>query len=130
MERIRLPEKNLVVAGLLKNNTSPDKKGQIMVVSSGKFCVNGEGENAMQLNPDNVNLLVNAIDYLNDQSGLIELRTKTITSRPLKEISEGKRTFLKFFNFLFPVFLAIGYGIFRMEKNRSLRIKRMEENYV
>jgi len=124
------PEKNLVVAGLLKNNTSPDKKGQIMVVSSGKFCVNGEGENAMQLNPDNVNLLVNAIDYLNDQSGLIELRTKTITSRPLKEISEGKRTFLKFFNFLFPVFLAIGYGIFRMEKNRSLRIKRMEENYV
>ena len=81
-------------------------------------------------NPDNASLMVNSIDWLSDDTGLIELRTKGATSRPLDDIEEGKRALLKYLNFLLPIFLVIIYGIFRMQRRQNLRIKRMEAGYV
>jgi hypothetical protein len=46
------------------------------LISDGDFAVNGEGNQPQQLQQDNVNLMVNSIDYLSDDTGLIELRTK------------------------------------------------------
>jgi hypothetical protein len=74
--------------------------------------------------------MVNSIDWLGDDTGLIELRTKGITSRPLKMIDETKKLFLKYFNFLFPILIIIGYGIYRINRNRNIRVKRMEARYV
>lgn len=123
------PDKNLVVGGLLQKRGVKDKKGELVIFSSGKFAVNGEGENTIQLSPDNINLLVNAVDYMADQTGLMDLRTKGVTARPLKQLSDTHRNFLKLFNFLFPIVLIIGYGFIRIEKNRTIRIKR-KEGYV
>ena len=48
----------------------------MVVFSDGDFAVNGEGQNAQQLQPDNVSLMSNAIDWLSDDTGLIELTNK------------------------------------------------------
>ena len=37
--------------------------------------------------------------------GLIELRTKGITSRPIKEIEPGTKGLIKWFNFLLPIII-------------------------
>ncbi len=81
--------------------------------------------------PDNLNLAVNSVDWLSDDTGLINLRTKGATSRPIKEdLSDSKRTFLKYLNFLLPILIIILIGIVRFEIRRSQRIKRMEVGYV
>lgn len=102
----------------------------MVVVGDGDFAINGSGQNAQEINPDNVNLMVNSIDWLSDDTGLIELRTKGITSRPLAQISDGRKTFLKYLNFLLPILLIILYGIFRGQRNRTLRYKRMQDNFI
>ena len=107
-------------------------KGKIIVISDGSFAVNPEGQQGQQqqIQPDNVNLLVNSVDWLSDDTGLIDLRTKSVTVRLIKELDDSKRAFLKYLNFFLPIILIIGYGIFRMNRNRNIRMKRMEAHYV
>lgn len=123
-------QKNLVVAAALERrgpeNGTPSR---IVIIADGDFPVNGMGQRAQRLEPDNVSLLSNAIDWLSDDTGLIALRTKSVTSRPIKELDETTKIVLKYANFLLPVLLAIGYGVMRAQKNRMKRFKRMSENY-
>ena len=44
-----------------------------------------------QVNPDNVNFVANAIDWMSDDSGLADLRTKGVTSRPLEAVEDGTK---------------------------------------
>jgi ABC-type uncharacterized transport system involved in gliding motility auxiliary subunit len=74
--------------------------------------------------------MANAIDWLSDDTGLIELRTKGVTSRPLDQVEEGRKTFLKWLNFLLPIVLILLYGIIRMQRRRNLRVKRMEAGHI
>lgn len=120
---------NITLAGALEGPIAGTNTSRMVVFGDGDFAVS-QGQQQGQLNPDNVSLLVNAIDWLSDDTGLIELRTKGATARPLDELEEGKRTFLKFFNFLFPIVLLIVFGIARMQYRQNLRTKRMEEGYV
>jgi len=76
-----------------------------------------------------VNLVSNAIDWLSDDTGLISLRTKGVTSRPIDELQDSTKTILKYTNFLLPILLVIGYGVFRSQQNKMKRFKRMSENY-
>jgi gliding-associated putative ABC transporter substrate-binding component GldG len=124
------PLQNLAVAGLLTGKISGQADSRILLIGDGDFPVNGEGQRPQQLQPDNVNLMVNGIEWMSDQTGLIELRTKAVTARPLDEITGGKRNFLKWLNFLLPLVMVIIFGIFRNQRNRSIRKKRMEEGYV
>ena len=124
------PLSNLTVGALLEGPIVGSNDSKIILITDGDFAVNGEGQNAQQRQADNVSLLVNSVDWLSDETGLIELRTKEVTSRPLKELEEGRRTFLKWLNFLLPIVLVIVYGIVRMQMRRRTRNKRMEEGYV
>jgi len=122
------PMSGIVVAGILEGKLSGDRDSKIIMVSDGDFAVNGS-QRGNQLPQDNVSLMVNSIDWLSDDTGLIDLRTKEVTSRPIKELKDGTKTFLKWFNFLLPIVLVIGYGLVRMQINRNKRIKRMEVSY-
>ncbi len=124
------PLEGLTIAGVLSGKIVGDRKSNIVIVTDGNFPVNGEGQQTQQISPDNVNLMVNSIDWLSDDTGLINLRTKGVTARPLDQIEDGKKTFLKYLNFLLPIIIIIIYGIARMQINRNIRIKRMEEGYV
>jgi len=102
---------------------------KLVVFSDGDFPVNGPPNQSRDLTPDNVNLLSNAIDWLADDTGLIALRTKGVVSRPIRELEETTRTIIKYTNFLLPVVLVIGYGVFRAQRNRITRLKRMSDNF-
>ncbi|MDA3930321.1 MAG: Gldg family protein [Prolixibacteraceae bacterium] len=118
------------VAFALEGKLSEGNTNRMVVIGDGNFAVNGAGQQAQQINADNVNLMVNAIDWLTDDTGLIELRTKGVTNRPLDQLEDGRKTFLKYLNFLLPILLIIFYGIVRSQRNRALRYKRMQENFV
>ncbi len=124
------PLSNLTVAGILQGKIEGNMESTIVLVADGDFAVNGEGQTAQQHQPDNISLYVNSIDWLSDDTGLIELRTKGITARPLDEIEDGTKALLKWLNFLLPILLIIIYGIVRMQRNRITRVKRMEKGYV
>ncbi len=124
------PLMNLTVAGMLSGKIAGNLNSKIIVITDGDFAINGEGQQARQLQPDNLNLFVNVVDWLSDDTGLIDLRTKEITSRPIDQMEDGKKTFLKYLNFLLPLLLVVGFGFFRWQYRQNLRIKRMTDNYL
>lgn len=120
----------LTVCALVSGKLAGAATSRMIVVSDGDFPSNGEGQQARQIQPDNLNLIVNSIDWLSDDTGLIDLRTKEVTSRPIDQMDDSKKTMLKYLNFLIPIFLIMGLGIARYQSRRNLRIRRMNENYI
>ncbi|NOT36021.1 MAG: hypothetical protein HOP11_01425 [Saprospiraceae bacterium] len=118
-------QRNICVGGLLESSTG--NTGKMIIFGDGDFPV-GRGRQ-QQVNEDNVSLLVNAIDFLSDDTGLIELRTKAVETRPIKELDEASRNSYKYLNFLLPIALVLGYGFFRTSMNRRKRMQRAEESY-
>ena len=91
----------------------------MIVVGDGDFPLDQQ-----QMLRDNVNLLVNSLDWLTDDTGLIELRNKGVAARPFDEqLEAGTRTFIKTLNFLLPILIVIGFGIFRWQRRRVQQLK-------
>jgi gliding-associated putative ABC transporter substrate-binding component GldG len=124
------PRSGLTVCAMVSGKLAGNMTSRMIVISDGDFAINGEGQQARQIPPDNLNLMVNSIDWLSDDTGLIDLRTKEVTSRPIDQMDDGKKAMLKYLNFLLPIFLIIGLGMFRYQSRRTLRIRRMNENYI
>ncbi len=122
------PASNLVVAAIFEGKISGSVNSRIVLVSDGDFAVGGP-HSGIKPQADNINLIVNSIDWLSDDTGLIELRTKGTTSRPIKELDAGTKALIKWINFLLPVALIIAYGLFRMKQNHDKRNKRKEVSY-
>lgn len=117
------------VAALLEGKLKGDKTSRLIVISDGDFPINGEGQQQKKINSDNVNFFVNMVDWLSDDTGLITLRNKGANVRLLEPISEKGKRLLKWLNFLLPILLIIGYGIFRKQHTKRIRKRRMEVNY-
>lgn len=121
-------ESDLVLGGVLSGNIIGNTPSKLIVLGDGDFAVNGNGN--QRQNDNNINLMVNAIDWLSDDTGLIELRTRGAVSRPIDQLEDSKRTFLKYLNFLLPLILVAIYGVFRMQSQQRKRHRRMQEQYV
>ena len=119
-----------VVAGMLESKTPQGALSRIIVVGNGDFAYNGTGQQPERKQADNISLMANFIDYLSDDTGLITLRTKTITSRPIEQLEETTKAILKWLNFLLPILLVIIYGLIRAQFKRNQRLKRMGVGYV
>ena len=99
----------------------------MIVIGDGDFAV-GQGQGGIA--PNNLNLLVNAIDWLTDDTGLIELRTRSVESRLIeKQLDDSTRNLVKYGVFLLPLLIVIGVGIFRAQKRKSQRVRWMQEDY-
>lgn len=120
------PLNRLTMAAALEGKIL-DKEAKLVVIGDANFPVS---EGQQQIHPDNANLLVNAIDWLSDDTGLLELRTRGATARPIDEMEDFTKGLIKYLNFLVPILLAIGYGIFRMQRNKIIKIKRRGVGYV
>ena len=103
--------------------------GKIVVIGNGDFFINGEGQNIRQVAPDHVNLASNAIDWLADDTGLIGLRTKGISSRPLDSIEDGTKNILKYGNVFAPILLLLVYAFIRRLRNQRKRQRWMQGNF-
>ncbi|MCF8240700.1 MAG: Gldg family protein [Melioribacteraceae bacterium] len=123
------PMSNLPVAVALEGPLSSNSVLSKMVIfGDGDFAVAPEGQ---QMQQDNISLLVNSIDWLTDDTGLVELRTKGVTARLIdKDIEDSTKTLLKYLNFLVPILLIIIYGIIRFQMRRKVKSKLMSTNYV
>ena len=121
---------NIVMAGVLNGRLSGNANSRLLVVADGDFAINGEGQQARQIMPDNLTFFVNGIDWLSDDTGLIDLRAKEVSSRPLDQMESGKKALIKYLNFLLPLILIVGYGLSRYQHRRNLRMKRMNENFI
>jgi len=122
---------SLPVSVLVEKKSQGSSGYKMVVFSDGDFVVNGEGQNAQQLGDDNISLMSNAIDWLSDDTGLIELRTKGVTARPLdSSLEDSTKTLLKYLNFLLPIILIILYGVFRFQLKRKIRNELMTTEYV
>ena len=124
-----LPLRGLIMAALLEGKLTGEANSRLVVIADGDFPISGSPQRPRQLQPDNVSLMTNTIDWLSDDTGLIDLRTKGVTSRPIDELEDSTKTLLKYTNFLLPLLLVISYGLIRMQRNRMKRLKRMSENY-
>ncbi|HTB08136.1 MAG TPA: Gldg family protein [Bacteroidia bacterium] len=119
---------NLIIGGAL-SGVDGNKDSKMVIIGCSDFATNGTGQQAMQQEEDNINLLANSVDWLSDDTGLIELRAKVIKVAPLKDIQDSTKILLKYLNFLLPLLLVIIYGAVRMQIKRKVRTKRMEETY-
>lgn len=107
----------MVVAVAVENDNR-----RMIVFGDGDFIINGSGQNQQRLNEDNVNLFVNSVDWLADDTGLIQLRTKGVTGRPIDPtLEDGTKALLKYLNFLLPIFAIIIYGVYRFQIKRKLK---------
>jgi len=123
-----LPLSNITVAASLEGKIVGENISKIILISDGDLIVNGkpqQGQRQNRLLEDNINLFINSIDWLTDDTGLIELRTRGINYRPLDTIEESTRTTLKYLNFLLPIILVLLYGLFRYQRKKHIRSKRM-----
>ena len=115
---------NLAIGGVLH---SPNSDSRMIVFTDGDFPLGGQGGGQT---PDNISLISNSVDWLSDDTGLIDLRTKGVASRPIKDLEDAEKTRIKWTNFLLPIILVLLYGFFRLQRNRRIRMKRMEQRFV
>lgn len=103
----------------------------MVVYGDGDFAVNGEGQRAQRLAPDNINLFTNGIDWLSDDTGLSELRTKVVTSRPIKrELKRWQQTVGQIWQFLAALVARIGLWFVRLQSRRQKKLRWASERYV
>lgn len=104
---------------------------KMVVFGDGDFVINGEGQGARQLSPDNISLMANAVDWLSDDTGLISLRTKGVTARPIDpNLEDGTKAMIKYLNFILPILLIIVYGLYRAQLRRKIRNNLQQIDYV
>jgi gliding-associated putative ABC transporter substrate-binding component GldG len=102
---------------------------KLVLIPNGQFAVNGEGQQQQQVNEDNVNFATNAIDWLSDDTGLIDLRTKGVTNRPLKQLDDTEKSLIKYGNVIFPIALILIIGFIRKQRYIAKKQKWIQGNY-
>ncbi|MBC8204226.1 GldG family protein [bacterium] len=71
----------------------------------------------------NADFFLNMADWLAQDESLIHIRTREVTARPLTEISEGLKRFVKYSNILAPSLIVILIGVIRWQIRRSKRVE-------
>jgi gliding-associated putative ABC transporter substrate-binding component GldG len=117
-----------VIEAALEGPITGSGLAKMIVFSNGKFAVNSE-PGQEELNKDNVNLFSNAVDWLSDDTGLIELRTKEVTYRTLDPVDDAKRELIKYLNVFLPIVLALLIGLIRRYQNGKKRMSLLQSNY-
>jgi len=102
---------------------------KLVFVSNTDFAVNGMGQQQQGRNEDNINFASNAVDWLADDTGLVNLRTKGVTNRPLEQLEDSKRTTIKWLNTLLPVMLILFIGLMRRQRYRRKKQRWIQGNY-
>ena len=92
---------------------------QIVVVGNSQFLQQGQRDGQL--------FFLNTVDWLTLGEELINIRSHGATNRPLKEISESEKFFLKFISIAGVPVLVVAFGLVRFFLRR--RAKRLVEAY-
>ena len=114
-----------MLALALKGGGLPNPEAKLVFFADHAFLIS---ENEQSEAPENNLLLVlNAIDWLSDDTGLIELRSKGISFRPLDPIEDGTKSLLSYANMFVPILLVLIYAFFHTQLRARKRRKWMEQ---
>ena len=73
----------------------------------------------------NLVLFQNMTDWLSEDEGLISIRSKEVTARPLKQVDDGTRSLVKALNiFLMPVIVVL-FGVARWQIRKQQRRRQL-----
>jgi len=73
----------------------------------------------------NLVLFQNMTDWLSEDEGLISIRSKEVTARPLKQLDDGTRSLVKALNiFLMPVIVVL-FGVARWQIRKQQRRRQL-----
>jgi gliding-associated putative ABC transporter substrate-binding component GldG len=96
--------------------------------SNGRLVVWGDADFISdQALRDRSNLILfqNMTDWLSEDEGLISIRSKEVTARPLKQVDDSTRSLVKFLNmFLMPILVVI-VGIARWQIRKQKRRRQL-----
>ncbi len=94
---------------------------RLMVVGNALFV------NDDFMNQNNAAFFANAVDWMAQEKGLIQIRSKNLEANQLKELSDGAKHTVKFIAVLLPPIIVILIGIlfWRLKKARYHKIQRM-----
>ena len=110
---------------------TPDSIPSRMVVfSNGNFCTGDQGGQQSQLPKGNLDLMVNAVDWVTGNTHLLSIRGREKEYRPIIDPGETRRAALKWLNLLLPIALVLLYGLFRVQWRRRQRKQRMRPGHV
>lgn len=115
----------IVIGGAWEGDFGDGRNARLVVFTCGDFAVNGPPERAMELPASDVNLLVNAVDWASDATGLIELRTRGAMFRPLRATEPGERQLYKWTGLLLPMAMVVLYGLLHTRWRGRQRKRRM-----
>lgn len=108
---------------------SLDTTNKVVSGRLSKIAVIGDGDFLQdQLsggNKDNFLFATNVIDYLADDIGLASIRSRDSGAKPLDEVSDGTRTWIKGINLALPSLLVLMVGVVRWRWRIGTR-KRLE----
>lgn len=105
-------------------------KGRLVVFSNGSFCTGKQNGRTTRLPKGNLDLMVNATDWVTHHTALLSMRGKEKDYRPIKDPGEAARTTLKWLNLLLPPGLVLLYGLMRRQWRRRQRKQRMKPGHV
>ncbi|MDP2736207.1 MAG: GldG family protein [bacterium] len=100
------------------NNTSSGS-GHLILVGDSDFI----RDNFLQNYPDNLVFFQNVIDGLSLGNDLISIRSKGVTDRPLKEISESVKMAVRYANIFGLTIIVVLFGVIRYFLRRKTRFE-------
>jgi len=113
-----------IVAALLTNE---DNNSSIVTITDADFVNN----DIVSSSPtDNIKFAVNSIEWLADNSGLIQLRNKFTTFSFLEPVKDHTKEFLKYLNFLLPILLVVSGALIHYRKQQRKRANRSRPGYL
>ncbi len=124
------PEKYIPVAAVYGGNFTSFYKGKkpapeatqspetrILVVGTGYFMLDQITQRARE----NLTFFANIVDYLSDDSGLIQIRSKNVSVPPLEEVESGTKKMIKYGNMFVPPIIVIIFGLLRWRRRQSIK---------
>jgi gliding-associated putative ABC transporter substrate-binding component GldG len=82
---------------------------RMVIVGDGDFLIDGAEQNH-----ENVAFATSLVDWLVNDVSLTAVRSRDLTPRPLRELPEQTKIFVKYFNFIVPPLLIILFGVARL----------------
>lgn len=107
----------------IEQKNQSEKVSKLLVIGDADFA---NEENRPQR--DNLIFFINMVDYLADDVGLTEIRSKDVSEAPIQETSPATKSFIKYFNLLFPPVAVIIVGLYYWSRKKSFRKKIQSGN--
>jgi gliding-associated putative ABC transporter substrate-binding component GldG len=102
----------------IQHKSQSENPGKILVVGDADFI----DENNSQT-MGNLVFFLNMVEYLADDVGLSEIRSKIFSEAPIEDTKTSTQNFIRYFNLIFPPVLVLVIGFFVWDRRKARRKK-------